>query len=397
MSIRLSRRVRELQPSATVNITRRAIELRDGGRDVIALSAGEPDFDTPEHIKQAAIDAIRAGDTKYTAVDGTARLKRAIAAKFLTENGLSFEADQIVVTSGAKQACFNACQALLDESDEALIPAPYWVSYPDMVRLAGARPVIVQTREADDFILRPENVAAAITDRTRLLILNSPNNPTGAVYPREVLSQLAEILREHPQITVMSDDIYEHIRWDGVEFSTLAAVAPDLADRIVTVNGLSKSHAMSGWRVGYAAGHRDIIRAITKLQSQSTTNPSSISQAAACAALEGDVALVREMAREFEQRHRQVLARINAIDGIRCRPGRGAFYLLPDISGAMRRLGLDDDVTFCEALLERQNLALVPGSAFGAPGHLRLSFAAAQPILDEALRRLDDFVTETTS
>jgi len=396
MSIRLSRRVRELQPSATVNITRRAIELRDGGRDVIALSAGEPDFDTPEHIKQAAIDAIRAGDTKYTAVDGTARLKRAIAAKFRAENGLSFEADQIVVTSGAKQACFNTCQALLDDADEALIPAPYWVSYPDMVRLAGARPVIVQTRPADDFVLRPENVAAAITARTRLLILNSPNNPTGAVYPSEVLSKLADILRERPQVAVLSDDIYEHIRWDGAEFSTLAAVAPDLADRIVTVNGLSKSHAMSGWRVGYAAGNRDIIRAITKLQSQSTTNPSSISQAAACAALEGDVALVREMAREFEQRHRRVLDRINAIDGLVCRPGRGAFYLLPDISGAMQKLAFEDDVTFCEALLERENLALVPGSAFGAPGHLRLSFAASQPILDEALRRLGHFVGEPT-
>jgi aspartate aminotransferase len=394
MTIRLSRRVRELEPSATVNITRRAIELRDSGLDVIALSAGEPDFDTPEHVKRAAIEAIRSGETKYTAVDGTARLKRAIAAKFLNENALSFDPDQIVVTSGAKQACFNACQALIQEGDEVLIPAPYWVSYPDMVRLAGARPVIVQTLPADDFVLRPDAVAAAITGRTRLLILNSPNNPTGAVYPRAALTRLADILREHPQVAVLSDDIYEHIRRDGTGFATLAAVAPDLAERIVTVNGLSKSHAMSGWRVGYAAGSTEVIRAITKLQSQSTTNASSVSQAAACAALEGPQTLVHEMSREFDRRYERVYTRLNEIEGIRSRPGRGAFYLLPDISEAIRRLGLADDVAFCEALLDRQHLALVPGTAFGAPGHLRVSFAASQRTLDEALRRLGDFVAE---
>ena len=395
MAIRLSQRVQQLRPSATVSITQRAIELKEAGRDIIALSAGEPDFDTPEHVKEAAIRAIRNGDTKYTAVDGTARLKAAIAARLQRENGLRFDARQIVVTSGAKQACFNACQALLDPGDEALVPAPYWVSYPDMVRLAGGEPVIVHTRAEDGFVVQAQRIEAAITPRTRLLILNSPNNPTGAVYPREVLEEIAALLAEHPRIYVLSDDIYEHIRWDGRAFATLAAIAPTLAQRVVTVNGLSKSHAMSGWRIGYAAGHETIIGAITRLQSQSTTNASSISQAAACAALEGDQSMLADFAREFERRHAHVHAALNAIAGISCHPGLGAFYLLPDITAAIERLGLGDDVGFCQALLERAGLALVPGSAFGAPGHLRLSFAAADAVLEEALRRLGGFVEDS--
>ena len=381
-----------MRPSATVSITQRAIELREAGGDVIALSAGEPDADTPEHIKAAAIEAIRSGDTKYTAVDGTARLNRAIAGKFRVDNGLHFEPRQIVVTSGAKQACFNTCQALLDHGDEALIPAPYWVSYPDMVRLAGAEPVIIRTTTEEGFVPSGNKLSAAITERTRLLILNSPNNPSGAVYPRSALEEFAAVLREHPRIFILSDDIYEHICWSSSGFSTFAAVAPDLAERTITVNGLSKSHAMSGWRIGYAAGHPDIIRAIVGLQSQSTTNPCSISQAAACAALEGDRELLGEMNATFERRHRHVHSRLNSIPGIKCAPGSGAFYLLPDISEAISTAGMRDDFEFCEALLEQTGLALVPGTAFGAPGHLRLSFAAADDVLEEALRRLTRFV-----
>jgi aspartate aminotransferase len=393
MTIRLSRRVRQLNASATVSITQRAIELREAGRNVIALSAGEPDFDTPDFIKEAAIAAIRHGETKYTAVDGTSRLKRAIAAKFRRDNGLEFEPEQIIVTSGAKQACFNACQALLDPGDEVLIPAPYWVSYPDMARLANAEPVIVRTDDAGGFVPSAQQIEAGITDRTRLLILNSPNNPSGAVYPHQTLREIAEVLQEHPRIHVLTDDIYEHIRWDGRPFATLGAVASQLAGRVLTVNGVSKSHAMSGWRIGYAAGDRELIRAMVKLQSQSTTNASSISQAAACAALEGDQRFVAAMSSEFERRHAFVHEALNDIDGIRCSAGRGAFYLLPDISEAMARRNVSTDIEFCQGLLEETGLALVPGSAFGAPDHMRISFAASQATLADALGRLSEFVS----
>jgi aspartate aminotransferase len=394
MTIRLSTRVRQLSASATVSITQRAIELREAGRDVIALSAGEPDFDTPEHIKAAAIAAIRAGETKYTAVDGTRRLKDAIAEKFRRDNGLHFGPRQIIVTSGAKQACFNACQAILETGDEALIPAPYWVSYPDMVRLAEATPVIIRTDEASGFTPSAQQLADAITDRTRLLILNSPNNPSGAVYSRQTLEEIADVLLAHPQILVLADDIYEHIRWDDQPFATLAAVAPALADRVITINGLSKSHAMSGWRIGYAAGHEELIRALVRLQSQSTTNASSVSQAAACAALEGDQTEIHAMAERFASRHTLVHEALTAIDGVSCHPGQGAFYLLPDVSAAMHARGLDSDVEFCRALLEAEGLALVPGSAFGAPGHVRISFAAAEATLRDALARVTAFVAD---
>lgn len=392
MTVRLSQRARQLTASATVSITQRAIELREAGQDVIALSAGEPDFDTPEFIKEAAIEALRRGDTKYTAVDGSSTLKRAIQAKFLRENELRFELDQIVVTSGAKQACFNVCQALLDPGDEALVPAPYWVSYPDMVRLAEAEPVIVRTAEADGFVPTAQQIESAVTERTRLLILNSPNNPSGAVYPRGTLEEIAAVLEEHPRIFVLSDDIYEHIRWDGRPFATIAAVAPRIAERVVTVNGVSKSHAMSGWRIGYAAGPSEIIRALVRLQSQSTTNASSVSQAAAAAALNAGAGVLTDMVDAFRRRHELVHRALSTMPGVHCEPGLGAFYLLPNITEAMARRGIANDTEFCRALLEDTGLALVPGSAFGAPGHVRISFAASTQTLEAALQRFGEFL-----
>ncbi len=393
MSIRLSKIMQRIRPSATVSITAKALKLRESGRDIISLSAGEPDFDTPDHIKAAAIAAIQSGKTKYTPVDGTHALKDAVVRKFADDNGLTFRPDQVLITSGAKQACFNACQALLQTGDEAIVPAPYWVSYPDMVRLAGAEPVIVQAQAQNDFLITPEQLSAAITPQTRLLILNSPNNPTGAVYPPDAIAVIGAVLEEHPKICVLSDEIYEHIRWDNQPHSSIAAVTPSIADRVVTINGLSKSFAMSGWRVGYAAGPTELIAAMTTLQSQSTTNACSISQAAATAALVGDHSFIEAMNTQFRSRHDSVHQRLNEISGISCVPGRGAFYLLPNIASAMAARGFDTDVSFCESLLDERGLALVPGSAFGAAGHLRISFAASQRTLDDAMARLAEFVS----
>lgn len=367
--------------------------LEADGRDIIRLSVGEPDFDTPEHIKQAGIDAIRAGDTKYTALSGTRELKAAIQAKLERDNGLSYSPDQILVSCGAKQACFNLCLALLDPGDEVIVPAPYWVSYPEMVRLANAEPVRVDTSVTDDFVMQPEQLAAAITPQTKLVILNSPGNPTGAVYSRAALAAIGEVLSEHPGIVVLSDEIYEHIQWSGEPSVSFAAAAPGLFDRTVTVNGLSKAYAMTGWRVGYAAGPTDLIRAMATIQSQSTTNASSISQAAATTALNGDQSSVREMCREFQSRHNALLPLVERLDGVRCRPGRGAFYLLPDVSGLLQARALKDDIEFCAALLEAAGVALVPGTAFGAPGFVRISFAAPLPLLESAVERIQGFVS----
>jgi aspartate aminotransferase len=390
--MRLAQRLQRVRPSATVSMTARAIQLREQGVDVISLSAGEPDFDTPAHIKSAAIAALEAGQTKYTAVDGTRLLKDAISEKFRRDNNLEYSHEQIIVTSGAKQACFNACQAILDPDDEVIIPSPYWVSYPDMARLAEAEPVIVRTTADAGFRMTAGQLAAAVSERTRLLILNSPCNPSGAVYSRADLETIGEVLAEHPRVAVLSDDIYEHIRWDGGPFATIGQACPYLYERTITVNGVSKCYAMSGWRVGYAAGPAEVIAAMTTLQSQSTTNASSISQAAACAALEGDQRSVAEMRDVFKSRHDHVLGRLNATPGIRCTPGQGAFYLLPSIEGAMSQTGLATDTEFCSRLLETEHLALVPGSAFGAPGHLRISFAADLETLDSAMQRLARFI-----
>lgn len=392
MTIRLARRLQRIRPSATVGITTKALALREQGRDIISLSAGEPDFDTPAHIKAAAIEAIEAGDTKYTAIDGSRALKLAVAAKFERDNGLAYELSQILVSSGAKQSCYNLCQVLLETGDEAIVPAPYWVSYPEMVRLADAEPVIVHCPAERDFLMTPEQLEGAITPQTRLLILNSPCNPSGAAYSASDLQALGEVLREHPRVYVLADDIYEHIHWGEAPFSSFATTCPHLYERTVTINGVSKSYAMSGWRIGYAAGPEPVIRAMTAIQSQSTTNACSISQAAAVVALNGDQSFLAEMCGVFRARHAFVLERLNALDGVATHPGRGAFYLLPNIRGAMARRGFDDDLAFCEALLEEQGLALVPGSAFGAPNHMRISFAASRETLADALDRIERFI-----
>lgn len=392
MSIRLARRLERINPSATVSITARAARLREAGRDIVVLSVGEPDFATPEHIKAAARDALARNDTKYTAVDGSRALKQAIATKLERDNSLRYTPDQILVSSGAKQACYNACLALLDAGDEAIVLAPYWVSYPDMVRLADAEPVIVHSPAALGYKIGAAELEAAITARTRLVILNSPCNPTGAVYSHSDWQSLGAVLRRYPDITVLSDEIYEHLSWASRPFVSFATACPDLYDRTITVNGMSKGYAMSGWRVGYAAGPATVIRAMTSLQGQSTTNACTISQAAAAAALLGDQTCVREMCAEFKRRHDVFYAGVRDLPGFECVAADGAFYLLPNIAAAMRRKGVSTDVEFCEQLLEAVGLAVVPGTAFGAPGHLRLSFAASLPTLNDALARLQQFV-----
>jgi aspartate aminotransferase len=393
LNSRLAHRIQRIRPSATVAITALAAELRAAGRDVIGLSVGEPDFDTPEHIKQAAIEAIRRGDTKYTAVDGTPALKAAIAAKFRRENGLAYDTAQIVVSNGAKQCCYNVCQAILGPGDEAIIPAPYWVSFPDMVRLAEGEPVIVHASSKNGFKMTPEELTAAITPRTKLLILNSPCNPTGAVYSRDELEALGAVLIEQRHVMILADDIYEHIHWNESPLASMAAACPALEERTITVNGVSKSYAMTGWRIGYAAGPGWLMKAMLTLQGQCTTNPCSISQAAAVAALEGDQTSRETMRRAFAERHAFVLERLAAMAGLHCVPGKGAFYAFPSVSEAIKAKGLTDDTQFCQALLEDAGVALVPGTAFGAPGHVRLSFACGLDILAEALDRIERFVT----
>ena len=374
-------------------MTARATRLREQGRNVIALSVGEPDFDTPAHIKAAARDALARGETKYTAVDGTRRLKDAVVEKLKRDNGLEYHPDQVLVSNGAKQSCYNACLALLDAGDEVIIPAPYWVSYPDMVQLADAEPVIVETTLANGFRMTPVQLAAAITPRTRLLILNSPCNPTGAVYSRTELGALGAVLREHPGIVVLSDDIYEHIYWADTPFASFADACPELYERTLTVNGVSKCYAMSGWRIGYAAGPTALIKAMTSIQSQSTTNACTISQAAACAALTGDQSEVAKMCGVFKDRHERVLHGLREIRGFECPRAHGAFYMFPKIEAAMRLKASPSDVAFCEQLLEDTDVALVPGSAFGAPGHLRMSFAASEELLEDALQRIERFMS----
>jgi aspartate aminotransferase len=392
LTIRLAHRLQRIRPSPTVSITALAGRLREQGRDMIVLSVGEPDFPTPEHVKAAARDALARNDTKYTAVDGTRALKEAVAAKLARENGLVYTPDQVLISSGAKQSCYNACLALLDPGDEAVIPAPYWVSYPDMVRLADAEPVMVHAGAERGFKIDAEQLAAAITPKTRLLILNSPCNPTGAVYSRDDLAAFGAVLREHPRVAILADDIYEHIYWANTPFASFAQACPDLYHRTLTVNGMSKAYAMSGWRLGYAAGPAPLIKAMTSLQSQSTTSASTLSQAAARAALEGDQRCVRDMCAEFKRRHEVVLARLTAIPGVRCVPASGAFYLFPNVEAAQRAKGLASDVELCERLLEAEGVALVPGAAFGAPGHVRISFAASLELLEEALRRMHRFL-----
>nr|WP_206203164.1 pyridoxal phosphate-dependent aminotransferase [Thioalkalivibrio sp. XN8] len=370
-------------------VTAKAAELKRAGKDIIGLGAGEPDFDTPAHIREAAIEAIRAGRTRYTAVEGILELREAICEKFRRDNHIEYQPDQVLVSSGAKQSIYNLCMALLGPGDEAIIPAPYWVSYPDMVLLADATPVIVAAGPEQHFKITPAQLEAAITPRTRLLILNSPSNPTGVAYSRAELAALAEVVRRHPAVIVATDDIYEHIYWGREPFCTLLTAAPDLHEQVVTINGVSKVYAMTGWRIGYAAGPRKLIGAMKKLQGQSTSNPNSIAQYASLAALSGDQACIAEMNVAFRQRHDWLLEALNSLPGFRCLPADGAFYAFPDVSEAIGGLdGVADDTAFAAFLLEHAGVAVVPGAAFGAPGHERLSFACSLETLERAVERI---------
>ena len=388
MDIKLSDRVQRIKPSPTLAVTAKANALKAEGKDVIGLGAGEPDFDTPEHIKQAAIDAIHKGMTKYTAVDGTAELKQAIIDKFYRDNQLSYQTDQVLVSCGGKQSFYNLVQALLNPGDEVIIPAPYWVSYPDMVLLADGQPVIIETSMANHFKMTADELAAAISPQTRLLVINSPSNPTGMVYSRAELEAVAEVLRQHPNILIATDDMYEHIIWTDEPFINIANIAPDLLERTVVLNGVSKAYSMTGWRIDYAAGPKVLIQAMKKIQSQSTSNPASISQAAADAAKNAPQDCIQEMLAAFKSRHDRVVARLNDIEGIRCLSSQGTFYAFPDVSGLMQRLGVSDDVALTELVLEKTGVALVPGSAFGAAGFIRLSYATSMEQLDSAIDRL---------
>lgn len=389
-TIHLSDRVQRVKPSPTIAVTQRARELKQAGKDVIGLGAGEPDFETPAHIKEAAIAAIREGFTHYTAVDGIPELKKAIIGKFKRDNGLDFEPDQILVSVGGKQSLFNLMQAVLQEGDEVIIPAPYWVSYPDMALLADAKPVTVMAGIEQDFKISPEQLKQALNKNTRLLIINSPSNPTGVIYTREDLTALGNVLRHYPDVLIATDDMYEHIRWTGEPFYNLANACPDLLERIVVVNGVSKAYAMTGWRIGYAAGPKAVIAAMRKIQSQSTSNPTSISQVAAAVALGGSQECLKPMVTAFKERHDRVVARLNDIRGVSCLRSQGAFYAFPDMREAIANLpDVHNDLEMAEYLLNEAGVALVPGSAFGAEGYLRLSFAASMEVLDDALDRID--------
>ena len=389
MNIKLSSRVQRIKPSPTLAVTALANQLRAEGRDVIGLGAGEPDFDTPEHIKQAAIEAMRAGQTKYTPVDGTASLKRAVIRKFKQDNDLKYEPNQILVSCGGKQSFYNLCQAMLDPGDEVIIPAPYWVSYPDMVLLADGKPVIVTAGQAQRFKLQPEQLEAAITGKTRLFVINSPSNPTGVAYTYDELKGLAEVLLRHPQVFIATDDMYEHIVFEGRSFTTILNTCPELYERTIVLNGVSKAYSMTGWRIGYAGGPAPLIQAMKKVQSQSTSNPTSISQAAAQAALEGDQECVSTMCTAFEERHRFVVETLNKIEGIECLASDGTFYSFPNVQQAIAAMdSIQDDVQLSEYFLDKAGVALVPGSAFGAPGHVRISFATSLENLQQALDRI---------
>jgi len=381
-----------VKPSPTGAVLGLATRLKAEGRDIISLGTGEPDFDTPQPIKDAAVAAIVAGATKYTPIDGTADLKTAIQSKLARDSGLHYDPEQIVATSGAKQALFNLCLAVLGPGDEAIIPSPYWVSYPDMVLLAEAEPVFIEAGIAEDFKITPQQLADAITENTRLLIFNSPSNPTGACYSEAELRALGEVLDQHPRIVVASDEIYEPIHWADDPFVSFASACPSLFDRTITVNGVSKAYAMTGWRIGYAAGPQLLIEAMTTVQSQSTSNPCSISQAAAKAALEGDQAVVGEMTAEYRARHDYLVAALNDIPGFECRSGEGTFYAFPKVSVAIEALGLADDIDLTAHLINSANVAVVPGSAFGAPGYIRLSFACSMEALEESVRRIKQAV-----
>lgn len=389
MDVQLSNRVQAIKPSPTLAVTNKAAELRAAGHDIIGLGAGEPDFDTPDHIKTAAIEAIKAGQTKYTAVDGTPGLKKAIIEKFKRDNGLTYEPNQILVSSGGKQSFFNLALATLNAGDEAIIPAPYWVSYPDMVLVAEGKPVIIETSAETRFKITPEQLENAITERTRLFVINSPSNPSGMAYSLDELKAIGEVLKKHPQVMIATDDMYEPILWTGQPFCNILNATPELYDRTFVLNGVSKAYSMTGWRIGYAAGPAKVIGSMKKIQSQSTSNPASISQAAAQAALDGPQECVGEMVKAFKERHDYLVDALNKIQGVECLKGDGTFYVFPSFQGAIdAREDIESDVELAEMLLKEAGVALVPGSAFGAPGHMRLSFATSMDNLQNAIERL---------
>jgi len=388
--------LKRVQPSATIAVSNKAMELKAAGEDVIGLGAGEPDFDTPDNIKKAAIDAINSGKTKYTAVDGIPELKAAIARKFKRENGLDYKPSQVSISSGGKQVLYNALLATLNPGDEAIIPAPYWVSYPDIVRLGGGTPVFIETKIEDGFKVTAESLEAAITPKTKWLIFNSPSNPSGAAYSRDDLKKLTDVLLRHEQVWVLTDDMYEHLTYDGFEFATPAQVEPKLYDRTLTMNGVSKAYAMTGWRIGYAAGPDELIGAMRKLQSQSTSNPCSVSQWAAVEALDGPQDYIQERAEVFKQRRDLVVSMLNQAKGIKCPTPDGAFYVFPSCEGCIgktspRGTKIENDEAFVTALLEEEGVSVVHGSAFGLSPFFRISYATSTEELEDACQRIQRF------
>ena len=385
----LSERSKNIKPSPTLAVSARAAQLRAQGKDIISLSAGEPDFDTPEHIKNAAIEAINDGQTKYTAVDGTPKLKQAIINKFQRENNLDYENNQILTSCGAKHSLYNIFQATLDPGNEVIIPAPYWASYPDMVKLAGAIPVIVGTATNNNFKMGADDLEEAITTRTRIIILNSPSNPSGQNYNKNELTALSEVLLKHPDILIVTDDIYEHIFWGPEKFTNIINVCAELYDRTIVVNGVSKAYSMTGWRIGYAAGHEKIIKEMKKIQSQSTSNPNSIAQAAAIAALDGKQDFIRECVITFRERHDFLINELQEIDDINVLASEGTFYSFPDMNKLIKKFGnILNDIELAEFFLDKAEVAMVPGSAFGMPGCMRISFATSMKNLRESIKRI---------
>jgi aspartate aminotransferase len=394
MSI-ISDSLKKIKPSPTIAVTQKARELKAAGKDVIGLGAGEPDFDTPENIKQAAIKAINDGDTKYTAVDGTPDLKKAIVEKFKKENNLDYTADQITVGAGGKHVIYNAMMATLNEGDEVIVPAPYWVSYPDIVLLAGGKPVVMECDEKQSFKINPSDLEKFITPKTKWIILNSPSNPTGACYSEKDIREIAKVLEKHPHVYILSDDIYEHVTYEGFKFFTIAQIE-GLKERVLTMNGVSKAYSMTGWRIGYAAGPKEIIKAIAKIQSQSTTNPSSISQAASVEALSGTQDFIKKRADSFQERRDFVVKALNDIDGIDCLNPDGAFYVFPSCKGLMGKKDINgkeikSDTDFVQSLLENSGIAVVQGSAFGLEGFFRISYATSMDNLKKALEKISSF------
>lgn len=389
MNIQFAKRIQNIKPSPTLAITARTAEMLAQGHDIISLGAGEPDFDTPFHIREAAIDAIKNGFTRYTAVSGTNSLKEAICQKFLKDNQLQYSPDNILVSCGAKQAIYNAALALLNPGDEVIIPAPYWVSYPDIAILAEARPIFINTNIEQRFKITPDQLHQAITARTKLIILNSPSNPAGTAYSLKELQDIGEVLRQHPDIMILSDDIYEHILWTSEPFSNIVMACPDLYDRAIIINGVSKTYAMTGWRIGYAAAPINIIKAMSKIQSQSTSNPCSISQKAAEAALNGDQSFLKQMLQAFKERHDWLVKNLNDIPGIKCIAGDGTFYILFKATELITHIPvIKNDIELSEYLINEIKVAMIPGTAFGTPGYLRISFATNLDNLKQAMSRL---------